>query len=417
MEKYKIKRRLGGGGEGETFLATKGFQQYALKLVDDYERAMREADKLAAAGDHNNVVTVFEVVSMAAVDGLAHLEHDHGVVVMQFLKGKTLQDALLEEGQLTPDRWRSILLPLLDGLRHIHDSGLIHRDIKPDNIMLLETRPVFIDLGLAKRLGSTPTFYGGHRDYQPPEWKDVHNQDRTYDMYQLALVSYEALFGELLDDRDQMRGELQGHSSPFISSIGKALENSPTNRPRTVWDWVTSMISAPPSVAYSDDEYPGHSSSWSESVRSSLGATDTNVLDRSVSGEVSDRRSTGDLSVSGEVSDRRSTGDLSVASLVEEIEVDFELPHGSLVLVRDGSVVGGNTRLRTFRKQRGMKWVSDYNNTLNDLADNISQLYRDVKQEEVKFLKPGPGTKTERVYPSRALKIHKMKGAYGMETE
>ena len=79
-------------------------------------------------------------------------------------------------------------------------------------------------------------------------------------------------------------------------------------------------------------------------------------------------------------------------------------------------MVGGNTLLRNFRKQYGMKWVSD-ENTLSDLADNISQLYRDVKQEDVRFLRPGPGPKTGRMYPSRALQIRRMKRAYGLETE
>ena len=394
MEKYKIRRRLGGGGEGETYLAIKGFQKYALKLVDDYERAMREADKLAAAGDHSNVVTVFEVVSMAAVDGLAHLEHDHGVVVMQYVEGKTLQDALHEEGQLTPDRWRSILLPLLDGLRHIHDNGLIHRDIKPDNIMLLDgARPIFIDLGLAKRLGSTPTRYGGHRDYRPPEWRDVNNQDRTYDMYQLALVSYEALFGELLDDRDQMRGELQGHSSPFISSIGKALENSPTNRPRTVWDWVTSMISAPPSVAYSDDEHLAHFSGWSNSVESGLGATDTSVQ----SGEP-DRRNTDDhfpdprrghsTRQSTDLPVNKSFGEatarITVKRLCDEIEKEFQLPSGSLTLCSsERSPASGQMRLRNLTMRHYPS--RDYGEkTLEDLANRIGARFG-LRSDRIEF--------------------------------
>lgn len=382
MDKYKIEGRLGAGGQGETFLATRGFQQYALKLVDDPERAVREADKLASAGNHSNVVTVFEVVSMAAVDGLPHRDDDGAFVVMDYLNGATLRDTLHSEGQLTPNRWRTMLLPLLDGLRHIHDCGLIHRDIKPENIMLLEggSAPVLIDLGLAKRLGSTPTFVGGHRDYQPPEWRDGYDHDKTYDIYQFGLVSYEALFGELLSDRDQMRGELQGNSSPFISSLGKALENSPTSRPRNVWDWVASMISAPSSVDYSDDEHLHHSLDWSKSADSSLDTIGA-VSSRTVSAEVRPRI---------EVPTRDVTGDFPITLLCEEIQRDYKFPVDSIVVLNDaGKVVNGKMYLKNHRAKVPRKHAY----TLGQLASQISKLYG-VK---VGFLRPGNDSKQDRL--------------------
>ncbi len=319
---------------------------------------------------------------MAAVDGLPPRDHDHGVIVMDYLKGKSLQDALDEEGQLTPDRWRSMLLPLCDGVRHIHDSGLIHRDIKPDNIMLLDGgwRPVLIDLGLARRLDSNPTLVGGARGYRPPEWDDVHNQDRTYDMYQLALVSYEALFGGLLDDRDRMRGELQGNSSPFISSLGKALEKSPTDRPRTVWDWVTSMISAPSSVDYSDDEHLHHSFDWSKSADSNLDTIGA-VSRRTVSAEVRPRI---------EVPIPDVTGDFSITSLCEEIQRDYKFPVNSIVVLNDaGKVVNGKMHLKNHRAKVPRKHAY----TLGDLASEISKLYG----VEVGFLVPGNDSKQNRL--------------------
>lgn len=303
---YKIEKELGRGGQGATFLATKGFQKYALKRVDDYDTAMAEAEKLQKAGDHDNVVRVFEVVDGSDVDGPFHSDggDDSAFIVMDYLDGETLRAVLRRERTLTPYHWLTILLPLLDGLRHIHQCGLVHRDIKPENIMLVDQAPVLIDLGIAKRLGSAPTVQGWAPGYEPPEWKDGNVQDQTYDMYQIALVSYEALYGELLENRDRMRGDLQGDPSPFVSGLGKALENAPVNRPKTVWDWVTSMLSAPKSIGNSDDEGLDSSSDWSE--------TGTRAK-------------------------------VTVASLCAKIEQEFVLPQGCLLLLtrprgEDGSV-------------------------------------------------------------------------------
>ena len=166
-------------------------KQFALKEVDDKEAAQKEAKALKEAGEHPNVV---DVVDIKIIDDTAY-------IVMPYLEGEQLDKYIEKHRPWTPKAWWHIMLPLLRGVSHIHASELIHRDLKPANIIMVPEqntrKPVIVDLGLAKRINSDETrLVGGTRKYLPPEWSDLTLIGSQYDLFQLALISYEVLHGD-----------------------------------------------------------------------------------------------------------------------------------------------------------------------------------------------------------------------------
>ena len=151
LVKFVEMEKVGAGGQGTVFLATNSDGlQYALKRVEDKEEAQREVEALKSVGDHPNVVRVHgtEVV------------RDTTYVLMDYVQGESLDD-YLGNFHWTLKTWWPVLLPLLRGVSHIHAAGLVHRDLKPGNIIMApdqgSQRPVVVDLGLAKRTQSSRT--------------------------------------------------------------------------------------------------------------------------------------------------------------------------------------------------------------------------------------------------------------------
>jgi tRNA A-37 threonylcarbamoyl transferase component Bud32 len=200
---YRVQEQLGHGGMGIVFRAQDPVLQrrVAVKVLRPdlagptaRRRLIREA-QMAARIRHDNLVTVFAVVDPP--DSLPYL-------VMEYLDGPTLS-ALIQSGCLEPLRAAALLGQVADGLAAAHTAGLIHRDIKPGNIILDQTtgRAKLMDFGLARvtaqasgltqehLLAGTPT-------YMSPE--QVHHADALdprSDVYSLGVTLYEALTGEL----------------------------------------------------------------------------------------------------------------------------------------------------------------------------------------------------------------------------
>jgi serine/threonine protein kinase len=146
---YKILDKLGAGGMGEVFLAEDATlkRQVALKVLppelaasrERLDRFQREAETLAAL-DHPNIVTIYSV------------EEANGVhfLTMQLVEGERLSD-LIPRGGMRLARIFEIAIPLADALAAAHEKGVIHRDLKPGNIMVTKDgRVKVLDFGLAK---------------------------------------------------------------------------------------------------------------------------------------------------------------------------------------------------------------------------------------------------------------------------
>ena len=196
---YEVVRRVGGGGMGEVFEARdqRLGRTVALKLLpagwsrdhEAKERFLREA-RAASALDHPNLCTVHDVGETD--DGQLYL-------VMAFYGGETLADRL-SRGPLEPRTARSVTRQIARGLARAHQAGIVHRDVKPANIVFTEHDEVkILDFGIAKsshdpaltRTGATP----GTPAYMSPEQAGAGPVGYATDLWSLGVVLYEMLGG------------------------------------------------------------------------------------------------------------------------------------------------------------------------------------------------------------------------------
>jgi beta-lactam-binding protein with PASTA domain/predicted Ser/Thr protein kinase len=197
--RYEVVRRVGVGGMADVYLAedTQLGREVALKILHPQyagdegfvERFRREALS-AAKLQHPNIVQIYD----------SGREGDFNFIVMEYVEGRSLKDYLSKEGPLeVPDATR-IAREVLTALAFAHRSGLVHRDIKPGNILLSADGKVQVtDFGIARaEAGSTMTQTGtilGTAYYLSPEQAQGHNLDGRSDIYSLGVVLYEMLTG------------------------------------------------------------------------------------------------------------------------------------------------------------------------------------------------------------------------------
>jgi serine/threonine protein kinase len=153
------------------------------------ERFVREA-KLAARLSHPNVVSVYD----AGADG------DPPYIVMEYVQGETLADLLARRGRLPPEDARQLALQACQGLAHAHEAGLVHRDVKPQNLILRSDGTLKIaDFGIARAVeGTALTQAGtvlGTAAYLSPEQALGEQVTAAADVYSLGAVLYELLTG------------------------------------------------------------------------------------------------------------------------------------------------------------------------------------------------------------------------------
>jgi YVTN family beta-propeller protein len=196
---YRIEAEIGRGGMGVVYRAIdmRLDRPVALKLVapelaEDRqfrERFLRES-RLAAAIDHGNVLPIYE----------AGEQEGQLFLAMRFVQGSDLKALLRERKTLPADEALSILGRVADALDAAHAKGLVHRDVKPANVLLDERgHPYLGDFGLTKEAGDASTQTGqmvGTLDYLAPEQIRGEALDGRSDQYALACVLYQCLAGE-----------------------------------------------------------------------------------------------------------------------------------------------------------------------------------------------------------------------------
>lgn len=199
---YEIRGMLGQGGFGTVYQAWDSELErfVALKIPRDRSRAranaqafLREA-RAAASIVHPNIVSVFEV-------GI----HDEPYLASQYIEGTTLR-AHLKEKSLLPQQAAELMIQVLSGVQALHDCDVIHRDMKPSNILLDESgRPMVSDFGLAKEVlpdGITVTMEGrivGTLNYMSPEQATGNHRELgpATDIYSCGVILFELLTGHV----------------------------------------------------------------------------------------------------------------------------------------------------------------------------------------------------------------------------
>lgn len=192
-DKYEILDHLGHGTSANVYLAkdTRMGRQVALKVVDpettDLEPFFKEA-RLLARLQHPNIVTIHG----------SDLIDDKVVVDMEYIPGKTLRQLLKDEKQLSLDRALKISAQILNALAYAHGMGVIHRDMKPANILIgPEDAVKVVDFGIADVLASQGYLAGaGTFSHMAPECFED-KSDRRSDLYSVGVILYEMLVGEL----------------------------------------------------------------------------------------------------------------------------------------------------------------------------------------------------------------------------
>ncbi len=227
---FRVLSLIGAGAMGSVYLAedTRTGEQVALKVLapelaedERFRQRFTRESALAAALDHPNIV---RIVSSGEANGLLFL-------AMAYIEGSDLRDVLQREGRLDPERALELVAQVAGGLDAAHRAGLVHRDVKPGNILIglgPDGEHAYVcDFGLARHASSVSSLTGdrgfvGTIDYISPEQVEGRTVDGRADVYSLGCVLFECLAGARPFERESELSVVFAHLNerpPRISDI------------------------------------------------------------------------------------------------------------------------------------------------------------------------------------------------------
>jgi serine/threonine-protein kinase len=266
---YRIEERVGSGGMAMVFRArdeslgrTVALKVLAPTLAEDQafrERFIRES-RAAAAVDHPNIIPVY---SAGEAGGVLY-------IAMRFVAAGDLREVCRREGPLTAERAAFLLSPIASALDAAHAVGLVHRDVKPANILVDSVagrpdHPYLSDFGLAKGaaasgLTGTGQFLGT-ADYAAPEQIAGEPADPRTDQYALACVAFNVLTGTAPYTRDQPMAVLWAHMQAAPPSVTALRPDLPA---------AVDQVMARAMAKNANDRYPS-CAEFSDALRAALG--------------------------------------------------------------------------------------------------------------------------------------------------
>ncbi|MGB5849598.1 MAG: protein kinase, partial [Ignavibacteriaceae bacterium] len=260
ISNYKILEKLGEGGMGVVYKAhdTKLDRTVALKFLPshltlndtDKERFLQEA-KAAAALNHPNVCVIHDIQEV----------EEHHFIIMECVDGKTLRQLLTGKEQLKIENALEYAIQIGEALQEAHNKGIVHRDVKSDNIMITAVNQAKVmDFGLAKLKGSLKLTKSsstvGTTAYMAPEQIDGREIDARSDIFSFGIVLYEMLTGRLPfkgdyeaalmyailnEEPEPVEKHLPNISSELLHLMNRSLEKDPNNRYQSMKDMLIDL--------------------------------------------------------------------------------------------------------------------------------------------------------------------------------
>ena len=247
--RYELGRALGSGGMAIVYLARDreldrvvAVKRLADNLSHDRsfrDRFLREA-RLAAPLSHPNVVRVYD---------FGHDPDGRPFIVMEYVEGGSLAEALARDGALTPDRVVAVARDCCAGLAYAHAAGLVHRDLKPQNLLLdPDCRVKIADFGIARTLdGTSLTLTGsvlGTAGYLAPEQADGEQVTAAADIYGLGVTLHQLATGTMPG-----RDAAQTLPDPLRGVVARCLDPDPARRPTA--EALSAMLDEPATLVAS----------------------------------------------------------------------------------------------------------------------------------------------------------------------
>lgn len=230
-DRYQIIKTIGEGGMANVYLAYDTIldRNVAVKVLrgdlatdEKFVRRFQREALSASSLSHPNIIEVYDV------------GEDNGsyYIVMEYIEGKHLKQLLKKRGSLTLTEVVDIMMQVTDGMSVAHDSYIIHRDIKPQNIMILENGLIKItDFGIAMALNSTQLTQTnsvmGSVHYLPPEQASGKGATIQSDVYSMGILMYELLTGELPFRGDNAVEIALKHIKEPFPSVREKVNNIP----------------------------------------------------------------------------------------------------------------------------------------------------------------------------------------------
>jgi hypothetical protein len=237
---YRIESRLGRGGMGVLYLALEAGleRRVALKLIapeaaadDVFSRRFAEESRIAASIEHPNVVPIY---AAGETDGVPF-------IAMRYVAGADLAKRLAREGRLEPGVAVELIAQVGNGLDAIHAAGLVHRDVKPANVLLAGGEGVehayITDFGVARNVGTESGLtqtgrFVGTLDYVAPEQISGGELDARTDVYALGCLLFKLLTGDVPFPKDGEAARLFAHlndpppaPSLYVPEVSMALDD------------------------------------------------------------------------------------------------------------------------------------------------------------------------------------------------
>ncbi len=259
--RYRIERLLGKGGMGAVFLAHDLAleRDVAIKVLppdvaqdDQIVRRFQQEAKTAAKLDHPNIIPIYRVESEGGLN----------YFVMKYVSGTSLEDLLDQKRPLPVPEIQRILWEAACALGHAHQRGVVHRDVKPANIMFdHDGRAMLTDFGISKALQAATGFTAtgmiiGTPHYMAPEQAKGLTVDGRADEYSLGIVGYRMITGELPFAGDSVHTILYKHifeeppraasrradvPEPLSAAVSRAMSKDPEHRYPTMEAFATAV--------------------------------------------------------------------------------------------------------------------------------------------------------------------------------